>query len=229
MAEIRVLSVNGVKLALPELAREFERQSGHKLAVSLDEAGHLRGRIVGGEAFDIAILPRAAAAALAAQGKLAGGEPVDLVRAEFGLGARAGMPPQSASLDDFRRFLLGARTIAYTDPATGGVSGVFFARMADELGIGEAVAARGRLTAGVLNDELVARGEAEIAVQMKHELLAVPGIDFVPFPPPYCDTGFVVFSAGPGPAARPEAAALIRFLRGPTAASLFRTKGLDPI
>ena len=183
MAEIRVLSVNGVKLALPELAREFERQSGHKLAVSLDEAGHLRGRIVGGEAFDIAILPRAAAAALAAQGKLAGGEPVDLVRAEFGLGARAGMPPQSASLDDFRRFLLGARTIAYTDPATGGVSGVFFARMADELGIGEAVAARGRVTAGVLNGELVARGEAEIAVQMKHELLAVPGIDFVPFPP----------------------------------------------
>ena len=229
MAEIRVFGVNGVKLVMPDLIRAFERDSSHKVSLALDEAGHLRRRIVAGEAFDLAILPRPAADALAAEGKLAPGRTRDLVRAEFGCGVRGGTPQPGAALDAFRAFLLAARKIVYTDPATGGVSGVFFARLVDELGIAAQVAGRGQLTAGVLNAGPVARGEADIAVQMKHELLAVPGIDFVPFPPPYRDSGFVVFSAGPSLSASSPAGELLEFLAGATAAGRFRARGLDSV
>ena len=232
MTAIRVLAVNGIKLVLPEVIRGFERDTGNTAEVAFDEAGHLRRRISGGERFDVAILPRAAAEALGAAGTLAPGRTVDLVHAVFGLGVRAGMPRPGPTPgptgDAFRSFLLSAQRIVYTDPATGGVSGVFFARVADELAIGAAVAVRGQLTAGVLNAEPVARGEADIAVQMKHELLAVPGIEFVPFPPPYADAGFVVFSAGLAVTAPPAAGMLLDFLHGPSAAARFRASGLDP-
>ncbi len=51
-----------------------------------------------------------------------------------------------------------------------------------------------RLTKGVLNAELVARGEAEMAVQLAHEIRSVAGVDFVALPPEF-QRG-IVFSAG---------------------------------
>src|ERR1700747_2502172 len=85
-AEIKVLSVNGVKLVLPDLVSNFEQGTGHKVTVSLGEAGILGKRIEDGEPFDVAILPRPATDRLVKQGKLASGSPVDVVRAAFGMG-----------------------------------------------------------------------------------------------------------------------------------------------
>ena len=51
-----------------------------------------------------------------------------------------------------------------------------------------------RLTRGVLNAALVARGEADLAVQLAHEIHAVAGVDFVPMPPQFART--ITFSAG---------------------------------
>src|SRR4051794_3885879 len=77
-AEIKVLSVNGVKLVLPDLVSNFERGTGHKVTVSLGEAGVLRKRIEDGEAFDVAILPRPATDELVKQSKIAAGSPVNV-------------------------------------------------------------------------------------------------------------------------------------------------------
>ena len=77
--------------------------------------------------------------------------------------------------------------------------------------------------------ELVARGEAEMAVQQIPELLAVRGIQYVgPFPPEL--QNFTIFTAGVLTGARqPEAAkALIDFLSTPAAARVFKAKGMEP-
>lgn len=230
-AEIRVLSVNGVKLVLGELVSNFEQGSGHKVTVSLGEAGVLRKRIEGGEAFDVAILPRPATDELVKQNKIAAGSPVNVVRAPFGIGTRAGAPkPDTSSLDAFKRSLLAAKSIAYTDPATGGVTGVFFARVLGELGIANEVNAKSKLTSGVLNAEFVARGEADIAFQMRHELLAVPDIEFVSLPSEYQRTGAAVFTASVGASAKETnaAKAFVQFLSGPVAVPLIRAKGMEP-
>ncbi len=230
-AEIRVLSVNGVKLVLGDLAGAFERTTGHKVTISLDEAGVLRRHIEGGEAFDVAILPRPASDELVKQGKLASGSPVDVVRAAFGFGVRSGAATlDTRSPDAFKRSLLAAKAIVYTDPATGGVSGVFFARVLERLGIANEIRPRSKLTAGVLNAQLVAGGEADIAFQMKHEILAVPGVEFVALPPDHQSGAAVVFTASLGAAARESGAAeeFIRFLSGPVAAPLIEAKGMEP-
>jgi molybdate transport system substrate-binding protein len=230
-AEIKVLSVNGVKLVLPDLVSNFEQGTGHKVTISLGEAGVLRKRIEDGEPFDVAILPRPATDELVKQSKIAAESPVNVVRAAFGIGTRSGAPkPDTSSLDAFKRSLLAAKSIVYTDPATGGVTGVFFARVLEELGITNEIKPKSRLTSGVLNAEFVARSEAEVAFQMRHEILAVPGIEFVPLPSEYQRNGAVVVTASIGASTKETGAAkaFVQFLSGPVAIPLIRAKGMEP-
>ena len=181
--------------------------------------------------FDVAILPRPATDELVEQGKLASGSPVDVVRAAFGFGVRSGGSTlDTNSPDAFKRSLLAAKAVVYTDPATGGVSGVCFARLLERLGIAGEIKPRSKLTAGVLNAQFVADGEADIAFQMKHEILAVAGVAFVALPPEHQSGAAVVFTASLGAGASRSGAAeeFIRFLAGPVAAPLIKAKGMEP-
>jgi molybdate transport system substrate-binding protein len=73
-----------------------------------------------------------------------------------------------------KRLLLDVKSTAYTDPKSGGVSGVLFVSVLDKLGIAEGVNKKSKLVTGMHNSELVAKGEVELAVQASHEILAVP-------------------------------------------------------
>jgi len=230
-SEIKLLSVNGVKLVLGDVVSSFEKGTGNKVTVALGEAGVLRKRIENGESFDAAILPRPATDELVNQSKIAAGSPINVVRAPFGMGTRVGAPKlDTSSLDAFKRSLLAAKSIVYTDPATGGVTGVFFARVLDELSIANEMRAKSRLTSGVLNAEYVVRGEADVAFQMRHEILAVPGIEFVALPSEYQGAGAVVFTASVGANAKETnaAKAFVQYLSSPAAVSLIKAKGMEP-
>ena len=154
-AEITVLSANGAKLILEALTPQFERATGNRLAISYGEAGILRKRILDGEAFDVAFLP---AGWDEVRAKLTG-EPVAIAHTDFGMAVLANAPkPDTSSNDAVKRVLLAASTIVYTDPKTGGISGVLFARMIERLGIADEVNKKSKLVAGVLNASLVVKG-----------------------------------------------------------------------
>src|SRR5262245_13392279 len=70
-AEIRVFASNGMKAVLEELAPQFEKSTGYKLAFRFASAANLKGDIEKGEAFDLAILTAALVDDLIGQGKLA--------------------------------------------------------------------------------------------------------------------------------------------------------------
>src|SRR6185295_19708487 len=55
-AELKVLSGNGARAAVSQLAARFERASGHKVGVNFAVNPEVKKRIDGGEAFDVAIL-----------------------------------------------------------------------------------------------------------------------------------------------------------------------------
>jgi molybdate transport system substrate-binding protein len=226
-AEIRVLSSNGVQSVMVEMLPEFERATGHKVMIAYDTANLLLGRITAGEAADLGILPRPAADDLIKQGKVAAGGGQDLSRSGVGIAIRAGLPkPDINSPEALKRALLDAKSIAFT--ATGG-SGIHFAKVIERLGIADQVKAKAKIPAGGSVGELVAKGEAEMAVQQIPELLAVPGIQYVGPLPPELQI-FTVFTAGVLAGARqPEAAkALLDFLTTPAAVRLFKAKGMEP-
>ena len=229
-AEIRVFSANGVKAIMADVVPRFESMTGHKLIVTRGEAGVLRRRILEGDGFDVAFLPAQALRDLATLNKVAANSMVDIAHTDVGMAVRAGATkPDTSSAEAFKRSLLAAATIVITDPASGGVSGVHFVSVLKRLGIADALEPRLRLTQDVLNAEVVARGEAEMAVQLSHEIRSVAGVDFVPLPLEFQRS--VVFAAGIAAVAPAEVQAaakeLIAFLSGPVAAPMIVAHGME--
>jgi molybdate transport system substrate-binding protein len=228
-AQLVLFSANGVKTVVGDLVPQFEKASGNSVSVVLGEAGELRRRILEGEACDVAFLPSAVLAELVTQGKMAPGSAVDVARTDVGIAVSSAAPrPDTSSADALRRLMLAARTIVITDPASGGVSGVHIADVLRRLGIADDVKAKLKLTRGVLNAELVARGEADLAIQLAHEIRAVPGVEFVALPAEF-QRG-ITFSVGVVAGTRDgdSAKALADLLSGPAAAAAVKAKGMEP-
>jgi molybdate transport system substrate-binding protein len=225
--EIRLLSSTGMRSVLSELLPQFERASGHKVAASFDTANLLGARIKAGEGADLAILTAPAIDELIGLGKLAPGSRADLARSGMGVSVRAGArKPDIGSVEAFKRALLDAKSVTYT--ATG-ASGIYFSGLIERLGIAEQVRAKARTPSGGAVGELVARGEAELAVQQIPELMAVAGTAFVG-PLPREIQSFTVFSSGIFADARHAAAAraLVESLSAPAAARVMQAKGMEP-
>jgi molybdate transport system substrate-binding protein len=186
-AEIRVVSSGGFAAAYRELAPGFEKASGDTLSAGWgpsmgDTVDAVPQRLKRGEPIDVLIMVGYALEALIGQGKVVAGSRVDLARSGIGAAVRAGAPKPDISTEDaLRRTLLAAKSIAYSDSASGVYIGT---EMFRKLGIAEAVAGKAHMIPATPVGEIVARGEAEIGFQQISELKPVKGIDLIgPLPP----------------------------------------------
>ncbi len=231
--EIRVVSSGGFAAAFRALAPAFERATGHTLVTGWGPSmGETRdavpARLARGEPIDVLIMVGDALGPLIERGTVAADSRADLARSGIGVVVRAGAPrPDIGTADALRRALLAAKSIAYSDSA----SGVYIEReMLPRLGIAEQVAGRARMIPAEPVGAVVARGDAEIGFQQISELRPIPGIDLVgPLPPGL--QRVTVFSAGVLARSRePEAArALVRFLASPAAAGAIVDSGMEPM
>jgi molybdate transport system substrate-binding protein len=229
-AEIKVLTSVALTSALDELAPQYERATGNKLVIGYSLIADIRKRIIAGETADVVILSRPVMDELQKQDKFAPASIANVAGTAVAVTVRAGAPkPDIGSADALKRSLLAAKSIVYADPAKGGASGVHFAKVVDRLGIADEIKSRTILVPGAQAADLVARGEAEIGVGQTSEIVPVAGAQLVgPLPG---DLGSVtLFAAAIGADSKvPEAAkSLIQFLTGPTAAPVFKSKGLEP-
>ena len=226
-AEIKVLSGNGARAAVRELGAQFERASGHKLAIHFEVNAALRRKILAGETFDVAVLNPPVLDDLIRQGKVAADTRAVIGRIGIGVAVRAGAPkPDLSSAAAFKRALLNAKSVAYPRE---GASGIYFAGLIDRLGIAAEMKPKLRPMPAEDTVEVVARGEAELVVVVASRIVGVPGVEFAGPLPAELQTS-VGFAAGVGSTARePEAArALIRFFTAPAAAPVLRAMGIEP-
>jgi ABC-type molybdate transport system substrate-binding protein len=132
----------------------------------------LRKRIQEGETADVMILSRAALDDLQGQGKVVSGSIVNLASSYVAIAVRAGAAkPDIGSADALKRTLLAARSIVYADPAKGGASGVYFAKVLDRLGIADQMKSRTILAPSAQAAEIVAKGEAKMGVAQASEIV----------------------------------------------------------
>ncbi|HEX5506887.1 MAG TPA: substrate-binding domain-containing protein, partial [Pseudolabrys sp.] len=180
-AEIRVFSTHALYEVLRELGPAFERTSGCNLSCTFDPTKAVRRRIDNGEAFDVAIVTRPVIEELVRRGAIVADTCVDFGRSGLGVSVRKGAEkPRIATVEDFKQALLAARSIVRSAE---GASGQYFETLLDRLGIGETVRGKIRIGQSGRVAELVASGEAEMAVQQISELLPVAGAGYVgPFP-----------------------------------------------
>ena len=97
--------------------------------------------------------------------------------------------------------LLAAKSVGYIDPKSGGSSGIYFAGLLQKLGIADEIKPKERLQMGGYVAELVAKGEAEIAVHQISEILPVKGVVFAG-PLPAEIQSYTVYAAGLSATAR---------------------------
>jgi molybdate transport system substrate-binding protein len=227
-AELKVLTTGAMRPVVMALVPQFESQ-GHKVTVDNDTAGRLVKRIEDGEAFDVAIITPRAIDDLIAKGKFAAGSRTNLARVGVGVVVKDGAPkPDIGNVEAFKQALLAAKSVASIDPASGGSGGIYVAGLLDRLGLADAIKPKLKLKNGGHVADLVASGEAELAVGQISELILVKGVTLVG-PLPAEIQNFTIYAGGVSAAAKEAdvAKAFIGLLSGPAASAVLREKGLD--
>lgn len=230
-ADLKIFSTMGVQLPLEELVAKFEKATGHKLAVTWATAAVLVRRIQAGESADLYILTKQSLEGLAKDGKASTGPDATFASSGMAVVVKAGAPkPDISTAAAFKQALVNARSIAYSDPAVGGASGVYFAKLLDRLGIADVMKAKTKHPPpSGLAGALVVSGEAELAVQQEPEVMSVKGVDVVG-PLPAEINNITTYAAGlaVGTKQADAASALVKYLHTPEAAAVFKAKGLTP-
>ncbi len=230
-AEIKVFATVGVKSVLEELVPKFEKATGNKLNITWSTAALLAKRVQDGEQADALILIKGNIETLKKAGKIMPGTDVIFSQSIFAVGVKAGAPkPDISTPDALKKALLASKAVSYTDPATGGASGVYTAKQIEKMGITEQMKGKTKHPpAGGFSGSLLVDGQADIAINSKPELMSVPGVEVVgPLPGDMAFT--VVYDAGvqTGAAQADAAKALVKYLMSPEAQAVFKAKGFDP-
>jgi molybdate transport system substrate-binding protein len=231
--EIYVMISGGFSAAYRQLVPEFVRITHDKvITVAGPSMGNtpqaIPNRLERGERADLLIMVGDALDELTDKGKVVSDSRVPLALSPIGVAVKAGSPkPDISSVDALRRTLLAAKSVAYSDSASGVYVGT---TLSSKLGIADQMQAKSRKIPAEPVAAVVARGEAELGFQQMSELLPVPGVEVVG-PIPDEVQKLTEFSAGVTSNAQNAAGAraLATFLSSRDAAPVVRKTGLTPV
>jgi molybdate transport system substrate-binding protein len=227
-ADITVLSAGAINSVAKTLTPTFEASTGNKVTLRNDTVGGLLRRIAGGETFDVVMMSPAGLDQLANAGKIAKGSGIRLAQVGIGVGAKTGSPaPDISTVAAFKTAMLRSRKVAYIDPASGGSSGIYLAKLFQTLGIADAMAPKSVLVNGGLAATAVLDGRADIVVQQISEVIAVPGITLVgPLPAKIQNLTIYAGAVAANSAAPDAARAFLATMAGPAARPVLKAKGM---
>jgi len=229
--DVRVVSSGGFAPALQVLTPAFERATGHHLITQWgpsmgDTVNAIPKRLQRGEPIDVVVMVGTALDDLVKQGKVAADSKALLARSRIAAAVRSGAPkPDIHTVEALKAALLAARSIAYSDSA----SGVYLSQVLfPKLGIATQMKDKARMIPAVPVGQVLVRGEAELGFQQVSELRAVPGVDIIGVLPDEVNL-VTLYSAGVVKGARSAEAgrAFIRFLASPASAEAINRTGLE--
>lgn len=225
-AELKVIGSPGVRGVVNELAPQFAKATGHKVATDFAVIAVLKRRIEAGEAFDIVIPGPQLIDDLVRQGRVAADAHAEFGRTGVALGVRKGAPlPHIDTPERLKRALLNAKAVGHSKE---GQSGVGFRAALDRLGISDAMRPKLRTYDEGGYAAALQRGEIDMVASGLGPLLEMRGVDLVgPLPPEV--QSYVRFSIGVSTGTtNPEPArALMRYLTSPGVAPTFKSRGVE--
>ncbi|MGE9730491.1 substrate-binding domain-containing protein, partial [Cronobacter sakazakii] len=185
-------------------------------------------RLARGEKADVVIMVGDALTSLEKAGRTAPGSRTELADSPIGMVVKQGAPvPAINTPDALRQTLLQARSIAYSDSASGRyVSTTLFKK----LGIEAQVETRARMVERIPVASEVAKGKYAVGFQQVSELLPEPGVTFVGELPD--SVQYITRFAGAvtnNAAHAAEGRALLAFLASPDAQKVVRATGMRSV
>ncbi|WP_277962159.1 substrate-binding domain-containing protein [Pseudomonas sp. RIT-To-2] len=232
-ADLKVMTSGGFTAAYKVLGPQFAAQHGDTLETILGPsmgkaAEAIPNRLARGEQADVVIMVGYALDDLIKQGKVLPASRVELADSRIGVVVKAGEPkPDISSVDAFRQTLLNARSVGYSDSA----SGVYVQdQLFKRLGIEAQLKPKAKMIERIPVAGEVAKGEPQVGLQQVSELLPIAGVSYVGKIPEAVQS-VTRFAAGiPVGAPHPqEAKALLDYLASPQAQSVVTGTGLDSV
>lgn len=232
-ADLHVMSSGGFTAAYKLLGPRFASRTGNTLETALGPSmgkspEAIPNRLARGEPADAVIMVGYALDDLIRQGKVIAGSRVELADSRIGMVVRDGAAkPDISTAEGLKQVLLHAKSIAYSDSA----SGVYIEReLFRKLGIEDQVKSKATMVPRIPVASVVANGDYEIGFQQVSELLPVKGATFVGKIPESLQS-VTRFAAGiPVGAQHPEEAkALLQYLASPDVQPDVQSTGLDSV
>jgi molybdate transport system substrate-binding protein len=226
-AELKVLAGGSMTASLGELGPQFERASGHKVAIHFDSTPNLIKAATSGAPFDLGVVPVDVMKDAAARDRFVAGPTIDIARVGYGIAVRAGArKPDIGTPEALKRALLEAQSITFLPDSA---AGAYVLQVFERLGIGAAMKAKTKpqTNTGAIA-QAVARGDAEVGVFLTNVLIA-PGVEVVGSFPAELQQD-LVFTAAVAADTKEGAAAkaFIDYLMTPEAAAVIKAKGMTP-
>lgn len=227
-AELSFFCTDALASAVRELVPEFERNTGHKVKVTLANAGTIAARLEQGESPDLAIVLPPAWDRLKDAGRI---DPTTrIIIGKVGLGAfvkRGAQKPDVSTPEAFKQTLLTARKLAVRDPAQRSPVGTYMLALFDRLMISDVVKPKLMLTAEPPYEEIV-RGDADLGFSTLAEIASEPRAELAgPLPGPLQTCNVFTTAIPVGNSQREVTNDFIRFLMTENARQVFQAKGLD--
>ncbi|AXK63075.1 molybdenum ABC transporter substrate-binding protein [Burkholderia sp. IDO3] len=232
-AELRVMISGGFTAAYKQLGPRFSASSGNTLdTISGPSMGESKeaipNRLARGEQADALIMVGYALDRLIKEGKVIPASRVELADSRIGMVVRAGAPtPDISTVDKLKDVLLHAKSVAYSDSA----SGVYIEKeMFRKLGVEDQVKPKASMVPRIPVASVVANGDYELGFQQVSELLPVAGITYAGKVPESVQS-VTRFAGGiPVGAAHPDdARKLLDYLASPQAQPVVHATGLDSV
>ena len=131
-AEITVISGGAIEPGLHAASHAFEKETGHHVKITFNTAPQIAKRVAAGDVFDVIISPPAGIEQFAKDGKVGGGDRVNVGKVGLGVAVRPGAPvPDISSVDGLKKSVLEADSLTFNRASTG----IYFENLLKKWGI----------------------------------------------------------------------------------------------
>ncbi len=229
--ELKVLSAGAVKRGVAQIAKEFERESGNKVAVEFATAPEIRQRVAAGQTADVIVAPPAVMDEIANGGKIDAQSRGFVGRSRMGVVVHSSAAaPALGDTSAFKRALLGAATVVHNRAS----SGIYAAKLLERLGLKEALGSRIVVveTGAAIMEYVAAHPPSAIRLAQISEVMVM--IDkgcavklAAPLPDEIQNVTSYDAAATAASAARDAARGLARALTSPEAKKIFAATGIN--
>ncbi|BCF95069.1 substrate-binding domain-containing protein [Paraburkholderia largidicola] len=226
--EVSGIASMATRPILAQLAAQYERDTGCRVAITSVGGVEAARRVQAGEAFDFVVLASDVIDRLAADGCVDADGRVDIARSRVAIAVAAGAPrPDVGSEEAVRDAIRVTGRIGYST----GPSGTHLKRLLERWGIADSIASRiVQAPPGVPVAKLISNGDVDLGFQQLSELMHVPGVDVVGLLPPAIEVA-TVFSVATCRAMHERHATVgfIELLVSPHADAVKREHGMEPM
>jgi molybdate transport system substrate-binding protein len=228
--ELTLIAPGGIRAAVNQMIPDFERKTGNTVKATFGSGGGTKERVVKGEAFDVPVV-QVPYEDVIKSGHVVVASETPLANVSVGLAVRSGAPkPDISTADAVKKLLLGAKSIAYPNAATGAAAGVTFNETLKKLGIADEMKPKITIAQGGAGAmALLAKGEVEYGLTFVSEIITEPGVEAVgPLPRDISTPTFLSAFLSADTKKAEAAKALIAFLSSPEAAAVYKARGMLP-